>query len=58
MEEQDIHDCVLYPCFFAVFFAVSQVAKEIWVCDGQRVQPWPGDIQSYKRKLKKEAMKI
>jgi len=39
------------------FRLISQVAKEIWVCDKKSVQPWKGDIQSYKTHLKKQVMK-
>lgn len=39
------------------FRLISQVAKEIWVCEKQGVHPWRGDIQSYKQALKKKAMK-
>lgn len=39
------------------FRLIGQVAKEIWVCDKKSVQPWAGDIQSYKAHLKKEVMK-
>jgi ATP-binding cassette subfamily F protein 2 len=35
------------------FRLISQVAKEIWVCDGG-VAPWKGDIVSYKEHLAKE----
>jgi len=33
------------------FRLISQVAKEIWVCDHKTVKPWPGDIRSYKKSL-------
>merc|ERR1719382_1681269 len=39
------------------FRLIGQVAKEIWVCDKKTVAKWPGDIQSYKMKLKKQVMK-
>jgi len=39
------------------FRLISQVAKEIWVCDKKTVAKWEGDIQSYKKHLKKEVMK-
>ncbi|CAK9024523.1 unnamed protein product [Durusdinium trenchii] len=39
------------------FRLISQVAKEIWVCDKKTVSRWEGDIQSYKKRLKKEVMK-
>jgi len=35
------------------FRLISQVAKEIWVCDGT-VKPWRGDIQSYKDHLRNQ----
>lgn len=38
------------------FRLIGQVAKEIWVCD-KSVAKWEGDIQSYKRHLKKQVMK-
>jgi len=39
------------------FRLISQVAKEIWVCDKKSITPWTGDIQTYKTHLKKEVMK-
>jgi len=30
----------------------TQVAKEVWVCDKKGVNPWAGDIRSYKESLK------
>merc|ERR1739845_242142 len=39
------------------FRLIGQVAKEIWVCDKKAITPWQGDIQSYKKKLKKDVMK-
>lgn len=33
------------------FRLISQVAKEIWICENQAVTPWPGDILSYKQTL-------
>lgn len=39
------------------FRLIGQVAKEIWVCDKKTVTKWEGDIQSYKKHLKKEVMK-
>jgi len=33
------------------FRLISQVAKEIWVCDHKSVKKWPGDIRSYKDSL-------
>merc|ERR1711988_1009386 len=39
------------------FRLIGQVAKEIWVCDQKTVKPWEGDIQSYKKHLKKEVTK-
>jgi ATP-binding cassette subfamily F protein 2 len=33
------------------FRLISQVAKEIWVCDNHTVTKWPGDIRSYKDSL-------
>eukprot|EP00928_Gymnodinium_smaydae_P099466 TRINITY_DN949_c0_g1_i1.p1 TRINITY_DN949_c0_g1~~TRINITY_DN949_c0_g1_i1.p1 ORF type:complete len:374 (-),score=99.16 TRINITY_DN949_c0_g1_i1:313-1329(-) len=38
------------------FRLIGQVAKEIWVCDKKTVAPWKGDIQSYKKHLKKDVM--
>ncbi|VDP75209.1 unnamed protein product [Echinostoma caproni] len=35
------------------FRLISQVAKEIWVCENQTITPWDGDIFSYKRYLVK-----
>lgn len=39
------------------FRLISQVAKEIWVCEKQTVTKWPGTIQSYKDHLRKRIMK-
>jgi len=39
------------------FRLIGQVAKEIWVCDKKTIKPWTGDIQSYKKCLKKDVMK-
>jgi len=39
------------------FRLIGQVAKEIWVCDKKAITPWSGDIQSYKKHLKKQVMK-
>merc|ERR1711912_49934 len=39
------------------FRLIGQVAKEIWVCDKKTISKWEGDIQSYKRHLKKQVMK-
>jgi len=39
------------------FRLISQVAKEIWVCDHHTVKKWPGDIRSYKDSLIK-AMRV
>jgi ATP-binding cassette subfamily F protein 2 len=39
------------------FRLIGQVAKEIWVCDKKTIKPWTGDIQSYKKELKKDVMK-
>lgn len=39
------------------FRLIGQVAKKIWVCDKKTVTKWEGDIQSYKKHLKKEVMK-
>jgi ATP-binding cassette subfamily F protein 2 len=37
------------------FRLIGQVAKEIWLCDKKTIEPWNGDIQSYKKKLQKDA---
>merc|ERR1712217_306574 len=39
------------------FRLIGQVAKEIWACDKKSVKPWDGDIQSYKKHLKKSVKK-
>lgn len=46
-------DCVK-TCLFFIYF---QVAKEIWVCENQKVTKWKGDILSYKEELKKKILK-
>lgn len=39
------------------FRLINQVAKEIWVCENQKVTKWKGDILSYKEELKKKILK-
>jgi len=39
------------------FRLISQVAKEVWVCDNHTVKQWPGDIRSYKESLIKHMKK-
>ena len=41
------------------FRLLSQVAKEIWVCDNKSITPWrhAGGIASYKEHLKKQGDK-
>jgi len=39
------------------FRLISQVTKEIWLCDNKKVKPWGGDIKSYKEHLKKSVLK-
>ncbi|KAG5454365.1 Rho GTPase-activating protein 26, partial [Clonorchis sinensis] len=39
------------------FRLISQVAKEIWVCENQSITPWEGDIFSYKQFLAKSVNK-
>jgi len=39
------------------FRLLEQVADTIWVCDNKAITPWPGDIQSYKEKLRKDMAK-
>lgn len=34
------------------FRLISQVAKDIWVCDDQNIKLWKGDIKSYKEHLR------
>jgi len=36
------------------FRLISQVAKEVWVCDNKNIAPWDGDITSYKLHLQKQ----
>jgi len=35
------------------FRLISQVAKEVWVCDQKTIATWQGDITSYKKHLQK-----
>lgn len=35
------------------FRLISQVAKEVWVCDNKTIATWDGDITSYKMHLQK-----
>eukprot|EP00897_Mesotaenium_endlicherianum_P010884 jgi/Mesen1/9824/ME000007S09886 len=37
------------------FRLINQVAKEIWVCEHQKLTRWEGDIADFKRHLKKKA---
>jgi len=37
------------------FRLISQVAKEIWVCENQTVTRWEGDIMGFKQHLRKKA---
>lgn len=39
------------------FRLISQVAKEIWVCEDKQVSKWKGDIRSYKDSLLKKMKK-
>jgi len=39
------------------FRLISQVAREIWVCDNHSVTKWPGDIRTYKDSLIKDMRK-
>merc|ERR1711934_418353 len=36
------------------FRLLEQVADSIWVCDNKAITPWKGDIQSYKKHLRKQ----
>lgn len=38
------------------FRLISQVAKEIWICEKQSVTPWTGSIQDYKQILKNNVL--
>jgi energy-coupling factor transporter ATP-binding protein EcfA2 len=38
------------------FRLISQVAKEIWICEKQTVTPWTGTIQAYKEILKNNVL--
>merc|ERR1711981_869552 len=38
------------------FRLISQVAKEIWICENQTVTPWKGSIQEYKEILKNNVL--
>jgi len=33
------------------FRLISQVAKEVWICDNNTIKKWSGDIRSYKDSL-------
>ena len=33
---------------------ISQVAKEIWVCDDKKVEPYKGDIQDFKMEMRNQ----
>jgi ATP-binding cassette subfamily F protein 2 len=39
------------------FRLISQVAREIWVCDDKKISRWKGDITSYKKHLQKDGEK-
>ena len=36
------------------FRLINQVAKEIWICENQTVTRWNGDIQGYKKELRRK----
>mmetsp|Transcript_64213 Transcript_64213/g.143506 ORF Transcript_64213/g.143506 Transcript_64213/m.143506 type:complete len:715 (-) Transcript_64213:805-2949(-) len=36
------------------FRLLEQVADSIWVCEHKKITPWPKDIQSYKKHLRKQ----
>ena len=36
---------------------IFQVAKDIWICENQKVTKWDGDILAYKNHLKAKVMK-
>eukprot|EP01121_Diplochlamys_sp_Union-15-3_P008854 TRINITY_DN2378_c0_g2_i2.p1 TRINITY_DN2378_c0_g2~~TRINITY_DN2378_c0_g2_i2.p1 ORF type:complete len:580 (+),score=113.82 TRINITY_DN2378_c0_g2_i2:97-1836(+) len=38
------------------FRLINQVAKEIWVCENQKVTPWKGDIDGYKQTLRERVI--
>merc|ERR1711997_1372083 len=39
------------------FRLIDQVAKDIWICENQKVTKWEGDILAYKNHLKAKVMK-
>merc|ERR1712130_776456 len=39
------------------FRLIDQVAKDIWICENQKVTEWDGDILAYKNHLKAKVMK-
>jgi len=39
------------------FRLISQVTNQIWLCDNKKIEPWKGDIKSYKQYLKKSVLK-
>jgi len=39
------------------FRLINQVAKEIWVCEGQSVTPYKGTIEQYKEELRDKMLK-
>jgi len=39
------------------FRLIDQVAKDIWICEKQKVTKWDGDILAYKEHLKAKVMK-
>lgn len=39
------------------FRLISQVAKDIWICDNKTIGPWKGDITSYKKHLQGQVLK-
>jgi ATP-binding cassette subfamily F protein 2 len=41
-----------------LYHVTVQVAKEIWICEDQKVTVWDGDILSYKDHLKTKVMKL
>jgi len=40
------------------FRLIRQVAKEIWICDKKKVTPFKGDIQQYKKNVRKPTITL
>ena len=52
----DNRGCTVLTIFWLAFHCLC-ICFQLWVCEGQGVHPWPGDIKAYKKELKKKVLK-